>query len=214
MKILTDEDVYIPGADVWDKIPINGSNWRLVRKNLVKRDFDNKEIVEDFFNTADKILFFSTPASPRYGLYLYIADVMKKKDIIFFHFMDGACDLPALSFLKGVNIMVNKDSHDTLVEILFSRDVHEYVGEILNKIMRGNTDLWLGGTGAAISQRELGKAIYRANKQLKFPRNILIFLFGHPSDELVIPLCERGIATVQRVPVNMGKIFALQEVQP
>ena len=212
MKILTDEGVYIPDADVWDNIPINGSNWRLVKKNLVKRDFDNKEIVKDFFNTADTILLFSTPASPRYGLYLYIADVMKKKDIIFFHFMDEASDLPALSFLRGVNIMVNKDSHDNLVETLFARDVHEYMGEILNKIMRENVHLWLGGTGVAISQRELGKAIYRANKQLKFPRNILIFLFGHPPEELVIPLSERGIATVQRVPVNMDKILALQEV--
>ena len=32
MKILTDEDVYIPDADVWDDMPINGSNWRLVKK--------------------------------------------------------------------------------------------------------------------------------------------------------------------------------------
>jgi hypothetical protein len=163
MKILTDEGVYIPDADVWDNIPINGSNWRLVKKNLVKRDFDNKEIVKDFFNTADTILLFSTPASPRYGLYLYIADVMKKKDIIFFHFMDEASDLPALSFLRGVNIMVNKDSHDNLVETLFARDVHEYMGEILNKIMRENVHLWLGGTGVAISQRELGKAIAPTN---------------------------------------------------
>jgi len=213
MKILTDEDVYIPDADVWDNIPINGSNWRLVKKNLVKRDFDNKEIVKDFFNTADTIILFSTPSNPRYGLYLYIADVIKKKDIIFFHFMDETSDLPALSSLKGVNIIVNKYSHNNLIEILFSRDVHEYMEEILNRIMYGNVHIWLGGTGAIISQCELGKAIYHANKKLELPHSVLIFLFGYPPEELVMPLSECGIAAVHRVPVNLGKILALQEVQ-
>ena len=33
MKILTDEDIYIPDADVWEDMPINGSNWRLVKKS-------------------------------------------------------------------------------------------------------------------------------------------------------------------------------------
>ena len=212
MKILTDEGIYIPDADVWDNIPINGSNWRLVKKNLVKRDFDNKAIVKDFFATTDKILLFSTPASPRYGLYLYIADVMKDKDVIFFHLVDESGDLPSPSFLKGVNIMVNRDSHDDLIKTLFSKDVHEYLVEVLNRIMHERVSLWLGGAGSEISQHELGKAIYHANKQIKFPRSILIFLFGYPSEELVMPLSERGVAAVQRVPVGIGKILALQGV--
>lgn len=212
MEILTDEDVCISDARVWDKIPISGSNWRFVKKNLVKRDFDNKEIVKDFFNSTDKIVLFSTPSNPRYGLYLYIADVMKSKDIIFFHFPDETSDLPASSFLKGVNIRVNHDSRDELIETLFSKDVYEYLEEILNKIMHEKAYFWLGGVGAEISQQELGKAIYNANRQLKFPRSILVFLLGHPSERLVMPLCERGVATVQRVPVDAGKILALQEV--
>ena len=212
MEILIDEGMHIPDGGVWNELPIDGNNWRLVRKNLVKKDFYNKGVVRDSFGSADKILLFSTPSNPRYGLYLYIADVMKKKDIIFFHFMDENSELPTLSFLKGVNIMINHDSRDTLIETLFSKDTSDYLEELLNRIMHEKVDIWFGGVGSEISQHELGKAIYRANKELAFPHNILIFLFGYLSEELVMPLSERGVATVQQVPVSAGNILALQEV--
>ena len=210
MEILADEDMCISDACVWDMLPLSGSNWRLVKKNLVKRDFDNKKTVRNFFNSADKIVLFSTPSNPRYGLYLYIADVMKDKDVIFFHFVDETSDLPAKSFLKGVNILIDHDSRDELIETVFAKDAYEYLEEMLNKIMHERIPFWLGGVGVAISQQELGKAIRNANKQLNFPRCVLVFLFGYPPEELVMPLCERGIATVQRIPVDTGKILALQ----
>lgn len=213
MEILIDESVHIPDGGVWNELPIDGNNWRLVRKNLVKKDFYNKGVVRDSFGSADKILLFSTPSNPRYGLYLYIADVMKKKDIIFFHFVDEKSDLPTLSFLKGVNIMINHDSRDTLIETLFSKDTSDYLEELLNRVLHEKVDIWLGGAGSEISQHELGKAIYHANRELKFPHNILIFLFGYPSEELVMPLSERGVATVQQVPVGVGNILALQDVR-
>src|SRR5665648_68541 len=118
LEILIDKEIAYPAASVWAVLSIVGRTWKHVLKNLIRTDLSNAEIIRNKFGEVDTIILISSTSNPRYGLYLYIADVMKEKEIIFIHFIDQFNDLPDLSFLKNKNIIFQAESRDHLIENL------------------------------------------------------------------------------------------------